>query len=98
MTEEVHCASCRFHSKVERPVVLGMDHEEQAGLDFEQIAESETETECVYTCRHESRFGQEVGVGAESGRGCHLHESGKRSTLPPTLLRLLERHKEDNNG
>ncbi len=94
------CSTCRYHSKITRHKVLGLDHEEaQLGLDSPdgepKIADTSDdpngEKEDVYSCRHEKKFGHEIGIGLSAGEGCDLYVIGQKRPADPRLLSMLAR-------
>jgi hypothetical protein len=85
------CAGCRHHTKVTRPVVLGLDDEDQVGMEMESIAVDDERIENVYFCQHPDGRGREVGVGEESGIDCTLFEAPRAFRLSDDVLRALAR-------
>lgn len=83
------CATCRHHSKSTRAVVLGLEHSDQVGLDFEDVAVDDERIENVYYCMKQG--GAEQGVGEEAGTGCSIWGKPEPRGLNPQIAALLTR-------
>ncbi len=79
--EEVEgCGTCRHHSARERPRVLELTDPEQVGLDFDQMATHDTETEKVFTCYVQSSRPLEIGLVPILARNCNQYTPGSKGS------------------
>ena len=89
------CATCKHHSAKVRARVLAADDPEQVGLDFDQIATSDTETETEFWCRNERMYGKTglyLSTSPRAAADCEGYTEGtKGAALSDQLRKSLAR-------
>lgn len=81
-----NCATCRFHSTVNRPKVIGEA--------WEEIVEFDDETEVVYYCKHPKVKHEEIGTTPICCSDFQPPEIKNTSEVDALLARFEARNKK----